>query len=358
MLTVAEVMSRQPVAVHAAATVADALRVMRDHGISSVLVPPLAGSPEYGIVTMRDVLAKVVRPGADARAVRLGDIMTWRLVTAEPGWTVRRAAEAMAAARVRRLPVTDGRAIVGLVSDTDIFTSLVPREEWGHVRRVRKERSLRRAAAAGPAAAVADLMSSPVLTITGDAPVRDAVAKMVAAGISSLLVTAPDGSPTAIVTKRDVVTEAIAQGRPIAATRVETLASSPLRTIAAEATVEACSTEMAAARVRRLPVMRDGRIIGIVSDSDILAAVAGERWIGRGTGPTAAIAADVMRASPVAMQAGPTGALAPELSLWECAARLADARIRELPVVQDGRIIGVVGEEEIVRALAERGGHD
>ncbi|MDQ7858076.1 MAG: CBS domain-containing protein [Armatimonadota bacterium] len=358
MLTVADVMSRQPVAVHAAATVADALRVMRAHGISSVLVPPLAGSPEYGIVTMQDVLAKVVRAGADARTVRLGDVMTWRLVTAEPGWTVRRAAEAMADARVRRLPVTDGRGIVGLVSDTDIFTSLVPREEWGHVRRVRKERALRRAAAAGPAAAVADLMSSPVLTIAGDAPVRDAVAKMVAAGISSLLVTAPGGPPAAIVTKRDVVTKAVAHGRPIEATRVEALASGPLRTVAAEATVEACSAEMAAARVRRLPVTREGQIVGIVSDSDILAAVAGGRWVGKGTGPTAAIAADVLRAPPVAMQASTAGALAPETSLWECAARLADAGTRELPVVQDGQVIGVVGEEDIVRALAERGGHD
>jgi CBS domain-containing protein len=58
------------------------------------------------------------------------------------------------------------------------------------------------------------------------------------------------------------------------------------------------------------------------------------------------------------MQAGPTGALPPETSLWECAAQLADAGARELPVAQDGRIIGVVGEEDIVRALAERGGHD
>jgi signal-transduction protein with cAMP-binding, CBS, and nucleotidyltransferase domain len=358
MVTVAEIMTRQPVAVHAAATVADALRVMREQGISSVLVPPVAGSREYGIVTMQDVVGKIVRAGADPAAVRLGDVMTWRLVTAEPSWTVRRAAEVMAGARVRRLPVTDGGLIAGLVSDTDIFTSLGPRAEWEHVRRARKERALRRATGAGPAATVADIMSSPVLTIAGDAPLRDAVAKMVAAGISSLLVTQRTGPPVGIITKRDVVTKAVAGAQPIEATRVDALMSSPLRTIAAEATVEACSAEMAAARVRRLPVTREGEVAGIVSDSDILAAVSGGRWIGHHPGPTAVIAADVMRAPALAFQAVPAGALAPETSLWDCAARIADARVRELPVVQDGRIIGVVGEEDIIRVLAERGGHD
>ena len=102
-----------------------------------------------------------------------------------------------------------------------------------------------------------------------------------------------------------------------------------------------------------------GSLIGLLAAvMGILAAVAGHRWWGHRRGPTSAIVADIMRSATVDLRPGGPAAVSPELSLWECAARLAHAGVRELPVVQEGRLIGIVGDTDIVRALEERGGGD
>ncbi len=357
MITVADVMTTRPVTVSADATVAEALDAMRDRGASSVLVLPPAGSTEYGVVTKRDIVWKIVGQHLDPAALRVEDITSWRLVTASRHWTIEQAASVMAEAGVRRLPVAGRGGVVGLVSDTDIFTALVPRQEWESVRLVRKERALRRASRPGAAKTVADLMSAPVLTIRVGATVLVAAKKMVASGVSSLLSLTGRGA-RGIVTKRDVVTKVVARGRDVEQVTVTDIMSAPLRTIELTATLEDCATRMEAQGVRRFPVIQDGHIAGIISDTDILAAVEAHRWSGlrRPTGPTSYIVADVM--TPATMPLKPTGmdGVPPELSIWECAARLAQSGVARLPVVQEGEVIGTVSETDLVAAIQERGG--
>ncbi|MDQ7842662.1 MAG: CBS domain-containing protein [Armatimonadota bacterium] len=360
MVTVADVMTPRPVISAPEDTVAQALLAMRDRGISSVLVSPPGGTLVHGILTMRDIISKIVTYGLDPDAVRVGEVTTWRLITAAPTWSLQEVAAQMARSRIRRLPVVDGGRLVGLVSDTDVFTALVPPLEWQQARLVRKTRAVRRAAQTGPVRTVRDLMSSPVLTVAPDATVREATAKMVRAGVASLLVP-EDGDPAAgIVTKRDVVTKVVARGLDVGDVSVGEVASSPVMTIEPEATIPACSSRMAVEGVRRFPVQEGRTIIGIVSDSDILAALAGHRWWGhRGRRwPASQIAADVMQPASETEPFDPEQAVVPELSVWECAARLARGRLRRLPVVQEGRLIGTVSEADILRALEERGGGD
>jgi len=360
MVTVADVMTPRPVVSAPEDTVAQALLAMRDRGISSVLVSPPAGVLGHGILTMRDIIGKIVTYGLDPDAVRVGEVTTWRLITASPAWSLREVAAQMARSRVRRLPVVAGGRLLGLISDTDVFTALVPRLEWEQARLVRKTRAMHRAARTGPVRTVRDLMSAPVLTVAPDATIRDAVAKMVQAGVASLLVLEDGDLAAGIVTKRDVVTKIVARGLDIGEVSVGEIASSPVMTIEPDATVEACSSRMAVEGVRRFPVREGAAIIGIVSDSDILAAVEGHRWWGhRGRRwPTSQIAADVMQPASGDEPFDPEHAVVPELSVWECAARLARGRLRRLPVVQEGRLIGTVSETDILRALEERGGGD
>ncbi|MGH2348590.1 MAG: CBS domain-containing protein [bacterium] len=47
-----------------------------------------------------------------------------------------------------------------------------------------------------------------------------------------------------------------------------------------------------------------------------------------------------------------------ELSLWEAAERLSAAGGRALPVVQDGKIVGLIRKADIVYAMQERGAQD
>lgn len=357
--TLAEIMTRRPAVVEAGARLREALAVMGERGISSVLVLREGASP-YGILTMRDVVGKVVRHDLDLDALRAADVATWRMLTASPGWTVRDAAAAMADAKIRRLPVVEGGDLAGIVSDTDLFVALVPGENWEHARSVRKERAAQRARRPEPAATVRDLMSAPVLTTDPDVTVQRAVETMVAAGVSSLLVGLARGTAGGIVTKRDVVTKVVARGRAPAEARVGEIMSAPVRTIEAGASLEVCSARMSDERVRRLPVASADQIIGIISDSDVLAAVIGHRWRGhrRLRVPASAIVADVMQpgVTPHVSLSQPT--LSPELSIWQAADRLARAGAPSLPVVQDGAVIGTVHQTDILQALGERGGPD
>lgn len=358
-MPVAEVMTPQPATVTAEGALDEALAVMGERGISSVLVFEGPGSP-YGILTMRDVVAKVVRHDLDPQTLRARDVATWRLLTAKPSWTVREAAETMARARIRRLPVVHQGDLVGIVSDTDLFVAVAADEGWEHARAVRKERASRRARRDEQAEIVQDLMSAPVLTADPDSRVQRAVQTMVTSGVSSLLIGVSGGSIAGIVTKRDVVIKILASGRDPAAVRVAEIMSAPVRTIAAGATLEACSARMADEGVRRFPVTLADQIVGIISDSDILAAVIARRWRGhrRLRVPASAIVADIMQpgATPRISPGLPT--LAPELTIWAAAEALAKSGAAELPVVQGGQVIGTVHQADILQALEERGAPD
>ncbi len=134
--------------------------------------------------------------------------------------------------------------------------------------------------------------------------------------------------------------------------------SSPLHVVEPGMSIEECSARMADLGVRRLPVASGGKIVGIISDGDILAAVAGHRWWGHRRSPTSAIAADVMQVPRVDRPSSVGEAVRPELSLWECAARLSRRGVRALSVMQEGRVIGIIRRADIVHALVERGGGD
>jgi len=357
MVTVGEVMTRDPVMLGAGSTLREALWTMRDRGISSVLVVPQPGSAEYGILTMRDVIAKVVSPGLDPVRIRVGDLVSWRLTTAEPGWSLQAAAATMARARVRRLPVVSGGDLVGIVSDTDLFAAIVSGDEWGHARAVRKERAMRRVKQGGTVRTVADLMSSPVLTIEPEAKVIDAVRKMASSGVSSLIVQRGDDAE-GIITKRGVITKLMAAGKAPEDVLVADVMSAPVRTIDPSATIETCSARMVEENVRRFPVMREGQITGIISDKDILSALLAERWRARPRVPASFIVADVMRPPVEAIEATGTEGLVPEMNLWDAADRIAASATKQLPVIQAGKIIGTVGEADILLALEDRGPAD
>lgn len=281
----AEIMTRRPAVVSAEMPLGGALDVMGERGISSVLVTGPTRAP-YGILTLRDLVAKVVRHGLDPATLRAWDIATWRLITADASWTVQDAASAMAAAGIRRLPVVQRGELLGVISDTDLFIALVPDENWEHARAVRKARAAQRARPESGAAMVGDLMSAPALTVDPSVTVQRAVEKMVAVGVSSLLAaTGTEGHPAGIVTKRDVVTKLLAQGRHPSDLRVDEIMSAPVRTIESGASLEACSTRMAE---ERPSLSRDG-LEGRSSGSSATAIFSRLWWgiSGVGGGPCA-----------------------------------------------------------------------
>lgn len=119
-----DVMTKDVVSIDGMATVADAVRLMRDNKVSSLFVNRRGIEDAWGIVTRKDVVCKVVDPGKDPNGVRVFEIMSKPLVTVSPGLALKYCARLFNSTGIRRAPVFDGKEIVGILSNTDIFNSI------------------------------------------------------------------------------------------------------------------------------------------------------------------------------------------------------------------------------------------
>lgn len=122
--------------------VREAAKMMQKNDISSVLVE--SDGLIVGIVTERDIVRKIVAEGFDPEKVLLEDIMTSPLIVVSPEATIEDASKLMVTFGVRRLPVMQGRALVGIISATDIAAFLAKEKSYedtvlNAVARVKKE---------------------------------------------------------------------------------------------------------------------------------------------------------------------------------------------------------------------------
>ncbi|HEY3051086.1 MAG TPA: CBS domain-containing protein [Gaiellaceae bacterium] len=108
-----------------------------------------------------------------------------------------------------------------------------------------------------------------VLRIQADAPVLEAVKQMVEANIGSLLVE-KDGEVAGIVTERDYLRRVAHEGPTGDEVTVEEIMSSPLIVVNPETPIDECMALMTDRRIRHVPVVGDGDVVGIVSIGDVV----------------------------------------------------------------------------------------
>lgn len=120
----ADVMTRDVAFIDGAATAADAIRIMRERRVSSLIVNRRTPDDAWGIITRKDVVNKIVDPGRDPNEVKVFEIMTKPLVVLSPGLALKYCARLMHATGIRRAVVFDGKDIVGILSNTDIFNAI------------------------------------------------------------------------------------------------------------------------------------------------------------------------------------------------------------------------------------------
>ncbi|OHB84560.1 MAG: hypothetical protein A2V98_16405 [Planctomycetes bacterium RBG_16_64_12] len=120
----ADVMTKDVSSIEGTATVADAIRLMRKKKVSSLFVNRRGQEDAWGIITRKDVVSKVVNPGKDPAEVRVFEIMSKPLITVSPGLALKYCARLFHSAGIRRAPVFDGKEIIGILSNTDIFNAI------------------------------------------------------------------------------------------------------------------------------------------------------------------------------------------------------------------------------------------
>jgi CBS domain-containing protein len=120
--------------------------------------------------------------------------------------------------------------------------------------------------------AVSDILEDKgheVLQIEADATVHDAVKRMVEANVGSLLVS-EGGRHVGIITERDYLRRIALERRDDEATPVGEIMSSPLVVVTPETSIDECMAVMTDRRIRHVPVVDEGNVVGIVSIGDVV----------------------------------------------------------------------------------------
>ena len=108
-------------------TVLDALRIMADQNIGSVLVTD--GNHYLGIMTERDYSRKVILKGKSSTDTPVAEIMSKDFPAVSPNDTVEFCMELMSDKNIRYLPVFEGDALFGIVSINDLVRETIRTHE-------------------------------------------------------------------------------------------------------------------------------------------------------------------------------------------------------------------------------------
>jgi CBS domain-containing protein len=106
--------------------------------------------------------------------------------------------------------------------------------------------------------------------------VLDAIRRMAEQHVGALLVMTGNDL-VGIVSERDYARKVILKDRSSRDTRVEEIMSAPVITVAPDASLDACMRTVTEHRVRHLPVLADGRVVGVLSIGDLVKAVIDEQ---------------------------------------------------------------------------------
>jgi len=116
--------------------------------------------------------------------------------------------------------------------------------------------------------------------------------------------------------------------------------SAALVTVRPEESVQVAIARMLEAEAGSVAVCEQGRLVGIFTERDVL------RLAGEGTAFGDLRVGDVMTTNIFTLQ--------PEDDVLGAARLMQEKRIRHVPVIQDGNVLGIVGIREVLRTLVER----
>jgi len=116
---------------------------------------------------------------------------------------------------------------------------------------------------------ISDLMTTDPVALTNQASLRDAAVAMRDRDIGDVVVTKLDGTACGIVTDRDIVVRAIAEGNDPSTTSLEDVCSHKLVAVGPDDPVAVAVRKMEQQAIRRLPVIENGTLVGIISIGDL-----------------------------------------------------------------------------------------
>jgi len=248
-LEVADAMSKDVATISSDETVVSVAKVMADKNISCIIA--VDNGSVAGILTETDILKRAVAKEKDFDKVRVADIMSSPVESIPPDVSILEASRIMEAKHIKRLPILTERGLVGIVTQTDLIRALTSYGMWRDV---------------------AEIMSRDVAGIQRKETVVDAAKIMTSHNISCVIALEAD-QVVGVLTERDLLKRVVALKKNPTHIKVEQVMSSPAISISPSYSVFSASRIMKKMDIRRLVVMEDKGLCGIVTQTDILRAI-------------------------------------------------------------------------------------
>jgi acetoin utilization protein AcuB len=273
----------------------------------------------------------------------IATVMTPRPFVLAPSERLDIALSLMVNGGFRHLPVTESGdldgALVGIVSVRDLLAAALPRGSVGPAAQRFYLKTIQ----------ASQVMRSPVHTAQPDTTAWEAARLLAALRVSALPIVERDRL-VGIVTESDllglVLSQLEAEGDTMREepTVAHLMTPSPIVTVEADAPLAVARAALHEAGVRHAPVLADGRLVGVLSDRDLLAAQ--ESIVPHGVEAPEEprrIVVDVMSATPLT-------ALADERAA-DAGRRLLQRKIDFMPVLRGDRIVGVLSVSDYLMYL-------
>lgn len=103
----------------------EAARMMKNFGVSSLVVEPDGDWDAFAIVTRKDIVEALIEDTTSSPAYVVGDVMSKPAITANTELSIYNCQLMMRMIGIRRLLVVDGNKLVGILSNSDIFRNLL-----------------------------------------------------------------------------------------------------------------------------------------------------------------------------------------------------------------------------------------
>ena len=253
--------------------------------------------------------------------------------------------ETMTREGFRRLPIADAgsRKLRGIITVTDIVDfmgggdrhNLVKNKHQGNFLSAINE-SLR------------SIMTENVMTLQANDDIEDAVEIIVGKRHGGVPIIDSDEHIIGIVTEYDLLKTLSMDHSQLT---VEDVMSYSPRVTYPDCSIAEVSRQMNKYRFRRLPVVSDDVLFGIVTATDIMKYVgSGEVFRSMQTGDVGEVTARPIRS----IISGNLHTTTPEKDINEIAREMIQKQIGAFPVTEDARLIGMITEHDLVKALALR----
>jgi CBS domain-containing protein len=277
---------------------------------------------------------------------REGDIMaiaTRDVVSVPPTSTIMGAVEKMTGCGFRRLPIVDPGSgkLRGIITSGDIINFMGGGDKFNLVQ-VRHGGNLL-AAINEP---VRTLMTQQLTTLPDSASIADAVEIIVTRKVGGMPITDSNGVLVGMVTERDVMKVLATEKVDLS---VNDIMTTGLRVTDPDCPIGKVTRDMTTHRFRRLPVVSGDVLYGIITTSDIM------KYLGTKKVFDQMLTGDVSEVMGLPVRNLVSSNLfttSPDKGINEAAREMLDRNVGGLPVIEKARLVGLVTEFDMVRALA------